>query len=204
MTRNGYSLLELLFAIAAVATLSGIAVPPVLAALDDQRTAGAARYMAARIQRIRMEAVSRSTNVALRFVPTASGYWFRVYIDGDGDGVHTDDTAIVGEAGPLPPIIVHGFVGSAEVARAWSALGATLSFGGDVLRSERTLDVAARWPRDAMLLESDAPHGFAGDEASTPALVVAVAGAIATRACIPRGELARVTAENADRLFFRA
>ena len=91
MTRNGYSLLELLFAVAALATLSGIAVPPVLAALDGQRTAGAARYIAARIQRIRMEAVSRSTNVALRFVPTASGYWFRVYIDGDGDGVRTDD-----------------------------------------------------------------------------------------------------------------
>jgi len=89
--RNGYSLLELLFAVAAFATLSGIAVPPVLAALDGQRTAGAARYIAARIQRIRMEAVSRSTNVALRFVPTASGYWFRVYIDGDGDGVRTDD-----------------------------------------------------------------------------------------------------------------
>jgi hypothetical protein len=38
-----------------------------------------------------MEAVSRSANVAIRFVQAGTGYSYRVYTDADGDGVRTDD-----------------------------------------------------------------------------------------------------------------
>ena len=38
-----------------------------------------------------MEAVSRSTNVAIYFVQAGSGFSFGVYIDGNGDGVRTAD-----------------------------------------------------------------------------------------------------------------
>jgi prepilin-type N-terminal cleavage/methylation domain-containing protein len=91
MPRNGYSLLELLFAVSAIATLSAIAIPPLLAALDEQRAAGAVRYFSTRIQRTRMEAVSQSTNVAMRFMQTGTAYSYRVFVDSDGDGVRTDD-----------------------------------------------------------------------------------------------------------------
>jgi Tfp pilus assembly protein FimT len=50
MTRhkaNGYSVLELLFVTALMVTIGGIAVPQTLAALDEFRTAGAARYISA-------------------------------------------------------------------------------------------------------------------------------------------------------------
>jgi hypothetical protein len=39
--------------------------------VDDVRAAGAARYMAGRIMRIRLEAVRQSRAVALRFGPTS-------------------------------------------------------------------------------------------------------------------------------------
>jgi type II secretory pathway pseudopilin PulG len=87
----GYSLVELLFAMSLVVTLSGVAVPELQGALDDSRTAGAARYVATRVQRARMEAISRSANVAIQFVQMSSGYSYGMYVDGNGDGVRTLD-----------------------------------------------------------------------------------------------------------------
>ena len=91
MGKTGYSLIELLFVMSAAATASGIAIPPLLTALDDYRTAGAVRYIATRIQRTRMEAVTRSTNVAMQFVQVGAGFSYGTYIDGNGDGVRTED-----------------------------------------------------------------------------------------------------------------
>jgi type II secretory pathway pseudopilin PulG len=70
----GYSLIELLFACGLIVTLAGVAIPQMLASIDAMRTAGAARYVSARLQRARMEAVARSTSVAMRFKTDASGY----------------------------------------------------------------------------------------------------------------------------------
>ena len=91
MAKTGYSLIELLFVISAAATASGIAIPPLLTALDDYRTAGAVRYISTRIERTRMEAVTRSTNAAMQFVQDGAGYSYGVYVDGNGDGVRTSD-----------------------------------------------------------------------------------------------------------------
>jgi hypothetical protein len=91
MDDRGYSLLELLFVIAGLMTSAGIVVPSLLATLDHYRTAGAARYVAARIHRVRMEAIGRSTHVALQFVQSPAGYSFGVYADGNGDGVRNQD-----------------------------------------------------------------------------------------------------------------
>jgi hypothetical protein len=90
---RGYSFLELLFAVSLCATLGGIAVPPLLTALNHHRTAGAARYLGIRVQRARMEAISRSSNVALHFVQSAAGYSYATYVDGNGDGVRSADIA---------------------------------------------------------------------------------------------------------------
>ena len=87
----GYSLIELTVVVGLVSALSGIAVPPLLTNLDDFRTAGAVRYMSARLQEARMEAVLRSADVALRFTQTAGRYSYAVYVDGNGNGVRTRD-----------------------------------------------------------------------------------------------------------------
>ena len=69
---RGYSLVELVFVAALISTLTAAAIPESLTAIDEFRTSGAARYIAARMARARMDAVARSGNVAIRFVPRGS------------------------------------------------------------------------------------------------------------------------------------
>ena len=42
-----------------------------------------------------MEAVTRSMNVGMRFVHSGAGYSYRAYIDGNRDGVRTQDIAML-------------------------------------------------------------------------------------------------------------
>ena len=88
---RGYTLLELVFASALLATIGSAAVPQMLVSLDDYKTTGAARYVAARLQQVRMDAVVRSTEVAVQFVELPDGVHYRVYIDGNRNGVRTRD-----------------------------------------------------------------------------------------------------------------
>jgi len=87
----GYSIVEFLFAVGMLTTIGAVAVPQVLAQLDDFRTVGAARYIAARLQHARMEAVVRSADVALQVVQTAGGYTYAVYADGNRNGVRSTE-----------------------------------------------------------------------------------------------------------------
>ena len=61
-----FSFIEILFVLGTAATVSAVAVPETLATLDDNRAAAAARYVAARLQRTRMEALTRNSSTALR------------------------------------------------------------------------------------------------------------------------------------------
>jgi hypothetical protein len=88
---RGYTILEVVFATATMATIGGMAVPPVLTALDDYRAAGAARYISARLQRARMDAVTRSADVGLLMAQTPGGYSYAVYVDGNRNGLRSTD-----------------------------------------------------------------------------------------------------------------
>ena len=91
LSGTGYSLLELLFATGLMATVAGMALPVMLAGLDEMRTLGAVRYVSSRLQRTRMDAVARSANTAVRFIRTGETVTFGVYADGNGDGVRSAD-----------------------------------------------------------------------------------------------------------------
>ena len=97
---QGYSLLELTFALGVLATLSAVAGPQLLTSVDDVRAAGAARYLSGRLHRARMEAVARSADVALQFVQTPDGYRYAEYRDGNGNGIRTRDI----QRGLDPPV----------------------------------------------------------------------------------------------------
>jgi hypothetical protein len=84
---SGLTLLEVLLALAAVTTLTGMAIPLASNTLDDLRTASAARYLEARIQSVRMTAVTRSTAIGLRFEQANDDYTFAEYSDGNGNGI---------------------------------------------------------------------------------------------------------------------
>jgi type II secretory pathway pseudopilin PulG len=88
---GGYSLVELTCAVTVMATLGSVAIPPMLAALDDFRTSGAARHVAARLQRARMDAIVRSADVGLQITQTTAGYSYSVYVDGNRNGIRSLD-----------------------------------------------------------------------------------------------------------------
>lgn len=90
---TGFSLLEVLFTVALSATLAGIAVPLMSGAVDEIRTGGGARYIAGMISAARIDAVRRSTTVALRFQPVGVDYEITRHVDGNGNGVRTTEIA---------------------------------------------------------------------------------------------------------------
>ncbi len=83
---SGFSFVELLFALGLLSTLSAIAVPQALAAIEDYRALGAVRYVMARLQDVRLDAITRGVDVGLRFVDNG-GYTMTAYLDGNGTGV---------------------------------------------------------------------------------------------------------------------
>ena len=85
--------MELLLALAVAATLMGLAIPLTSSALDEMRTAMAARYVAGRIMAARVDALQRSASVALRFEPSSGDYTMAVYVDGNRNGVRTSEIA---------------------------------------------------------------------------------------------------------------
>ena len=86
---RGYSLVETIFVAGLGVTITAIAVPQLWAGLDDYRSAGAARYIATRLQRTRMEAIARSAAVGMRFVRAGAGYSYAEFVDGNRNGVLT-------------------------------------------------------------------------------------------------------------------
>ena len=91
----GFSLVELMLVTGLVATISAMAVATTTQALQRYRTAGAARYVAGRLQRARADAVARGASVALRFSGPAGGpIAFSVFADGNHNGVRSSDIAV--------------------------------------------------------------------------------------------------------------
>jgi len=89
----GFTLVELMFVAALAATTAAWAVPQGLMALDDVRARGAVRYIVARLHRTRMQAVARSADAALRFIPVGQSYRYAAYADGNHNGVRAADIA---------------------------------------------------------------------------------------------------------------
>ncbi len=58
-----------------------------------------------------------------------------------------------------PPVVIHSFSGPLDYAEAMLDLGAVISFSGLVFRKGEaaSAEVAARTPRDRVLVETDSP-----------------------------------------------
>jgi type II secretory pathway pseudopilin PulG len=87
----GFTILELLLALAIAGTLTTMAVPQGLRALDDFRARSAARYLAQRLGDARLSAIKRSLAHGLRFEPGAPDYRLSSVVDGNGNGLRLPD-----------------------------------------------------------------------------------------------------------------
>jgi type II secretory pathway pseudopilin PulG len=90
---SGFTVVEMLFTLVVATTMVSVAVPSTRGAIDEVRTATAARYLAARLGQARMSAVARSACVGLRFEAVGSDYRFGSYVDGNGNGIRSQDIA---------------------------------------------------------------------------------------------------------------
>ncbi len=88
---SGASLIEVMFVVSILVTLTGIAVPGMLTGLDDSRARAAAKYLAGQFGLARMQAVSRSTYVAVKFDFDGTTHRYAFYEDGNSNGVRTRD-----------------------------------------------------------------------------------------------------------------
>jgi prepilin-type N-terminal cleavage/methylation domain-containing protein len=89
-SRRGFTLVEVVVVVAIVAIVLGIAVPSLVRASDTADAAGAARYIASVMARVRFEAARRQRTMAVRF-DRGSPRRFVIVVDGDGDGVSAAD-----------------------------------------------------------------------------------------------------------------
>ena len=90
----GFTLVEVLFTLVLATTVVSVAVPSTRDAIDELRTATAARYLAGRLGDARISAVARSACVGLRFEASGSDYRFGAYVDGNGNGVRSLDITV--------------------------------------------------------------------------------------------------------------
>lgn len=87
----GVALLDLMFALAVGTTMAALAVPAHDELSDELRTMAAARYVAAEIASARVEAIKRSTSVAVRFEGGGEDPPFVSIADGNDNGVLSVD-----------------------------------------------------------------------------------------------------------------
>ena len=130
-SEHGAALVDLVAACGIMAVVAAVTIPSIQASRDQDEARMAARYLAQRIQTLRVQAVRRNRMVAMRFDPDDLGR-MGAYVDGDGDGVlerdidRGVDTAIEVEAR-----LANYFRG----AQLWVRLDVPLPEGGGTLAS---------------------------------------------------------------------
>jgi type II secretory pathway pseudopilin PulG len=88
-----FSLIELLFVLGIAATISVAALPGAETMVDQVRAAGAARYLAARLQQTRVRAIARGRDTAVRITADAHGFRIDAAEDGNRNGVLSSEVA---------------------------------------------------------------------------------------------------------------
>ena len=117
---------------------------------------------------------------------------------------HDDMLQILTEQRPSVPITIHFFTGSGELAQKYLNLGCHLSFPGPITYTDMYDESVRLCPVDKMLAETDAP--FAAPvpnrgKRNEPAYVEHVVHKLANIKDVTSADMARLTVENAKKVF---
>lgn len=120
-------------------------------------------------------------------------------------GAHGPMLELLDES-PTPPCVLHSFTGNRELVREYVSRGHYLSFSTSVLhpRARRVLESVEAVPADRLLIETDSPDQAPGTQPEAinePANLVEVARRVAQLRDTSVSEIARLTRENARRVF---
>jgi TatD DNase family protein len=118
---------------------------------------------------------------------------------------HDDARAILDEGG-VTDCVIHCFTGTPDDARAYAARGYYVSFSGIVTykTAQPLRDAVPLVPRERLLIETDCPYLAPvprRGKRNEPAFLAHTAEVVARCAGMDFDELARVTTENAGRVF---
>jgi prepilin-type N-terminal cleavage/methylation domain-containing protein len=132
-TERGYSLIELLFVSALLAVIAAATVPQSLVMIDRSRAFAAARYLSARMSQARIGAVGRTATVALRFDQEPAGTTFRVFVDGNGNGVRTRDIGAGVDRQIEDPVLLGDMFPGVTIGLSPALGDEAVQLGGDLL-----------------------------------------------------------------------
>ncbi len=88
---KGYTLGEALLILGVIAVAVGLSVALLADLRSAYRLSNAALYLKLLIARTRVQAVKESRYLGLVFDGDGSGYWYRLYRDGNGNGIRRKD-----------------------------------------------------------------------------------------------------------------
>lgn len=91
--QKGFTLLELIAAVAIVGILALIAVPSFATYRRHASLRAEADQLRSIFRAARSRAIARNANAGVRFAQRGSQWTFALYDDGDGDGIRSDDIA---------------------------------------------------------------------------------------------------------------
>jgi hypothetical protein len=95
-----------------MAVLTGMAIPQVLVGVDRSRTVAAAHYVNQQCGAARIQAITRSANVALRFRREGGEFVMQPFVDRNWNGVRTTDINAGIDLPLAPPeLLSHNFPG---------------------------------------------------------------------------------------------
>ena len=84
---GGAALIDIIVAISLCFLMAVIAVPVIGGTLDRERTLVGAQYLAGQLQRARLDSLKRARSVAVRLQVIGDRTQFRLFADGNGNGV---------------------------------------------------------------------------------------------------------------------
>jgi hypothetical protein len=134
----GYTLIDTIVTAALCTVIGAMATPMIGRAMERERTIIGTQYLAAQMQRARLESLRRARSVAVRLELVGERTSVQLYVDGDGDGVlqRDVDLGIDPALTPLEFLDVHSRDVSLRINQPITdpAGSGTLSPGDDPLR----------------------------------------------------------------------